>query len=88
MSVQYQKHYFNIEVADISLQYDRSIKLPLYSRAGIPEAWLIVLPKNDIEIHSQPTTWKYQKVQRLKRGKILVSPTIPSFSCKVEDLLG
>jgi Uma2 family endonuclease len=77
-----------IEVAYISLEYDRSVKLPLYSRAGIPETWLIVLPKNDIEIHSQPTTWKYQKVQRLKRGKTLVSPTIPGFSCKVEDLLG
>lgn len=77
-----------IEVADTSLAYDRNVKLPLYARAGIPESWLIVLAKEVIEIHSQPKNGKYQKLQRLKRGKTLVSPTIPSFSCKVEDLLG
>ncbi|MFY9553862.1 MAG: Uma2 family endonuclease [Blastocatellia bacterium] len=77
-----------IEVADTSVEYDRAIKLPLYARAGIPEVWLVVLPKEVIEIHSQPTNDNYQKVQRLKRGKTLVSPTIPSLSCKVEDLLG
>lgn len=77
-----------IEVADKSLNYDRNVKLPLYAGAGIPEAWLMILPKEVIEVHSQPKDGKYQKVQRLKRGKTLVSPTIPTFSCKVEDLLG
>jgi Uma2 family endonuclease len=77
-----------IEVADTSVNYDRNVKLPLYARAGIPEAWLMVLPKDVIEVHSQPLNGKYQKVQRLKRGKTLVSPKIPTFSCKVEDLLG
>ena len=77
-----------IEVADTSVDYDRNVKLPAYARAGIPEAWLMVLPKDVIEVHSQPKNGKYQKVQRLKRGKTLVSPTIPTFECKVEDLLG
>lgn len=77
-----------IEVADTSLNYDRNVKLPLYARAGIPEVWLMVLAKEIIEVHSQPKDGKYQKVQRLKRGKTLVSPTIPTFSCAVEDLLG
>lgn len=77
-----------IEVADTSVDYDRNVKLPLYSRAGIPEAWLMILPKELIEVHSQPKDGKYQKAQRLKRGKTLVSPTIPAFSCKVEELLG
>jgi Uma2 family endonuclease len=77
-----------IEVADTSVNYDRNVKLPLYARAGIPEAWLMVLPKDVIEVHSQPRNGKYQKIQRLKRSKTLVSPTIPTFSCKVEDLLG
>ena len=77
-----------IEVADASVDYDRNVKLPLYARAGIPEAWLMVLPKDVIELHSQPKDGKYQKVQRLKRGKTLTSPTIPSLSFRVEDLLG
>jgi Uma2 family endonuclease len=77
-----------IEVADTSVAYDRNVKLPLYARAGIPEAWLMVLQKEVIEVHSQPKSGKYQKVQRLKRGKTLTSPTIPGLSCRVEDLLG
>jgi Uma2 family endonuclease len=77
-----------IEVADCSVNYDRNVKLPLYARAGIPEVWLMVLPKDVIEVHWQPKNGKYQKIQRVKRGKTLISQTIPSFSCKVEDLLG
>ena len=63
-----------IEVADTSFNYDRNVKLPLFARSRIREAWLIVLPKNVIEVHSQPRNGKYQKVQRLKRGKSLVPP--------------
>src|SRR5260370_36003429 len=40
-----------IEVTDSSLNYDRNVKLPLCARAGIPEAWLMVLPKDVIEVH-------------------------------------
>jgi Uma2 family endonuclease len=77
-----------IEVADTSLNYDRNVKLPLYARAGTPEAWLMVLAKDVIEVHSQPKNGKYQKVQRLKRGKALTSPTLRKFTCRVEDLIG
>src|SRR5437762_12103574 len=77
-----------IEVSDTSVNYDRNVKLPLYARAGIPEAWLMILQKEMIEVHSEPENGKYKKAQRLKRGKILISSVIPSFSCKVEDLLG
>ena len=30
-----------LEVADTTLAADRGVKMPLYARAGIPEAWLI-----------------------------------------------
>jgi Uma2 family endonuclease len=77
-----------IEVAESSVNYDRNLKVPLYARAGIPEVWLMVLQKDVIEVHSQPKNGKYQKVQRLKRGKTLISQILPEFSCRVEDLLG
>ena len=32
-----------IEVADSSLAYDRTVKMPLYAQAGIAEAWIINL---------------------------------------------
>jgi Uma2 family endonuclease len=37
-----------IEVADTSVEYDRSIKIPLYARAGVPEAWLVHLPTSHL----------------------------------------
>jgi Uma2 family endonuclease len=30
------------------------VKLPLYARAGIPEAWLVDLPGEAIELHREP----------------------------------
>ena len=77
-----------IEVADTSVEYDRRVKFPLYARAGIPEAWLVVLSKDLIEVHSEPKNGKYQRVQRLKRGKTIVSSAIPGLSLKVDDILG
>jgi Uma2 family endonuclease len=77
-----------IEVADTSVDFDRRIKLPLYARAGIAETWVMVLPKDTIEVHSQPADGKYQKVRRLKRGRRLVSPTLAGLSFDVDDLLG
>ena len=43
-----------IEVADSSLEYDRTVKLPLYAQAGIPEVWIVNLAENVIEAHTQP----------------------------------
>ncbi|HST20145.1 MAG TPA: Uma2 family endonuclease [Blastocatellia bacterium] len=77
-----------IEVAETSVEYDRSVKMPLYARAGIPEAWLVNLPKDIIEIYTQPKNGKYQKVQRLKRGKSLVSPTVTGLLLSVNYILG
>jgi Uma2 family endonuclease len=77
-----------IEVADTSVDYDRNVKLPIYARVGIPEAWLVILPKDLIEVHSEPKNGKYQKVQRLKRGKRLASTTIPVLKPDVDDILG
>ena len=77
-----------VEIADTSVDYDRGVKLPLYARAGIPEAWLIVLLKDVIEVHSEPKDGKYQRVQRLKRGKTIVSSSVAGLSVKVDDVLG
>jgi Uma2 family endonuclease len=77
-----------IEVAETSVEYDRSIKMLLYARAGIPEAWIVNLPKDIIEIYTQPKNGKYQKVQRLKRGKSLASPTVTGLLLSADDILG
>lgn len=43
-----------IEVAQSSLQTDRTVKLELYARANIPEYWLVNLVDGQLETHRQP----------------------------------
>jgi Uma2 family endonuclease len=38
-----------VEVADSSLDFDRSVKLPSYAAAGIPEVWIVNLETDRIE---------------------------------------
>jgi Uma2 family endonuclease len=78
-----------IEVADTSLAYDREQKLPLYAEAGIPEAWIVDLSEDRIEVYSEPAPGGagYGKVSRLSRGEDLVSPTVPGLSFGVAEVL-
>lgn len=77
-----------IEVADTTLERDRAIKLPSYARAGIPEAWLIDLVNDRIEIHSSPMSGIYQEVSFVLRGQKVISKTIPQLKLKADDILG
>jgi Uma2 family endonuclease len=48
-----------VEVADASLRYDTEVKLPLYARHGIPEAWLVDLVNKRLLIHRSPSPQGY-----------------------------
>src|SRR5215210_3521301 len=41
-----------IEVADTTVVKDKAIKIPLYARSRVPEAWLVNIPEEQIEIYS------------------------------------
>lgn len=77
-----------IEVSDSTLLSDRNVKIPLYARAGIPEAWLVNLPKRMIEVYYDLVNGRYRKCQKFKRGQVLISPTVPGLSLKVKDIVG
>ena len=49
------------EVAESSVATDRDVKLPLYGRAGIGEAWLVDLPAGTIEVHTGPSPAGYRE---------------------------
>jgi Uma2 family endonuclease len=77
-----------VEVADSSLEYDRSVKLPLYAAAGIPEAWLFNLISNRIERHTEPEPAGYQTVAFAEAGRQLPSTVLPRLSFDATELLG
>lgn len=77
-----------IEVADSSVEYDRDIKVPLYAQAGVIEVWLVNLPKEIIEIYSQPLEGRYQEIRLVKRGELLSAKSIPNLTIDANAVLG
>jgi Uma2 family endonuclease len=77
-----------IEVADTSLRLDRRVKIPLYARAGIGEAWLVDLTTSRIEVYREPTAEGYRDVQILVRGQSVTPNAFADLTLAVGDLLG
>ena len=77
-----------IKVADTSLEIDRKVNLPLYTETGIPEAVIIVLPEQIIELHAEPIAGQYQVVKTLRRGDYLESESIPNLRLSIDAILG
>lgn len=77
-----------VEVADTSLAFDRKVKLPHYAAAGIPEAWLVDLEHDAIEVHREPTPLGYRDVQTLGRGELVRAALVPSVVIPVDEVLG
>ncbi|MGD0092696.1 MAG: Uma2 family endonuclease [Planctomycetota bacterium] len=65
--------YCVIEVADSSLDYDRTTKLKTYAKFRIPQYVIINLVEMQIELHEQPIPAKgrYAKTTVLKAGETL-----------------
>ncbi len=77
-----------IEVAETSAAYDREVKIPLYGRHGVGEAWLIDLETGQVEVFRQPGPDGYGDWQ-VFRGFELVSPlALPDHSFTVNEILG
>jgi Uma2 family endonuclease len=65
-----------VEFADTSLEYDRETKLPRYARADIPEAWLVDLRHDIVEVYTDPTTQGYGTVLRARPGEVVPSSVV------------
>ncbi|MCA1717803.1 MAG: Uma2 family endonuclease [Actinobacteria bacterium] len=76
-----------VEVAYISLAYDRETKLPLYAEAGIPEAWLVDLTTDAIEVYSEPGPGGYRRLVRIRRDERIVSATLPDLAFDAAEAL-
>ena len=77
-----------IEVADSTLREDRGRKVPEYARAGIPEAWIVNIPKGVVEVYSEPVGGKYASIRRVARGEAITLKVLPEVTIAVGDFLG
>ena len=76
-----------IEVADTTLAYDRDIKIPLYARAGIPEAWVVDLAAERIEVYQEPLAGQYTRVRIASRGDALMPLQLPNLTLAADEIL-
>jgi Uma2 family endonuclease len=77
-----------IEVADVTTTYDRETKLPLYASVGIPEAWLVDLSSERLEVHRSPRPEGYSEVRILRRGEKVSTQAFPGIEFPVDEVLG
>jgi Uma2 family endonuclease len=76
-----------VEVADTTVSYDRNVKLPLYARAGVPEAWLVDLRSGVVEVHSEPREGGFGLRRRYARGEGVRSATLVEITFEVDEVL-
>lgn len=77
-----------VEVADSTVNADPTSKIPLYARARIPEAWLVNIPEEQVEIYSAPARGLYQRAEVFGRGAEAKSHTVEGLAVGVSQLLG
>ncbi len=77
-----------VEVADSSRAFDRTVKAPLYARAGIAELWVVDVIDGVIDAHRKPARGSYRDITRFRRGQRLTIAAFPHFTFRVTDILG
>jgi Uma2 family endonuclease len=77
-----------VEVADTSVAYDRRLKMPLYARNGIVEAWLIDVNQETITVYRDSGPAGYATRRVVRRGEQLAPAIFPDRVLAAEDILG
>ena len=77
-----------IEVSDTTLGYDRDVKLSLYAKAGIREAWIVDLSNEAIERHNDPSDDGYRRMERAGRRRSLTSEALPNLTLQTDTVFG
>jgi Uma2 family endonuclease len=75
-----------IEVSDRSLDFDRTVKLELYARAGIREVWIVDLTTDGVLVHRSPSGGVYGSVVRAEAPAVLGVESLPGVTIPVAEV--
>ncbi|MBI2969404.1 MAG: Uma2 family endonuclease [Gammaproteobacteria bacterium] len=75
-----------IEVADTSARFDREVKMPLYARHGIVEAWLVDLENRHLEVFRDPQAEGYRDIRPVPALDRLWLLALPGIELNLADL--
>lgn len=77
-----------VEVADSSLRFDRTVKLPLYARAGIGEVWIVDLVHRVVDAHRGPASDGYSSPTKHYPGETLPLALAPEIIVRLDLMFG
>lgn len=77
-----------IEVSDSSIGKDRTVKVPIYARQGIPEVWVIDVEGDRVIVHTRPGGGDYGLVRSAHRGEELRPALVSDVAITVDEVLG
>ncbi|HEU4369995.1 MAG TPA: Uma2 family endonuclease [Methylomirabilota bacterium] len=66
-----------IEVADTSLEYDRTVKLALYALAGIGEYWVVDANSDTVHVYRSPSGPRYREHRQAVAGDAVATLAFP-----------
>jgi Uma2 family endonuclease len=75
-----------VEVSDATLAYDCDVKVPLYARHGIVEAWLIDKQAQTVSIFLDPTDTGYRRVLTPVRDARVSPSLLPNILIPLADI--
>lgn len=75
-----------IEVADTTLARDREIKIPLYARHGIPEAWLFDVASGSTSIYRDPSPAGYRTELSPARDAVVSPQLRPDVAIALDEV--
>jgi Uma2 family endonuclease len=83
-----------VEVSVATLRYDRTRKANLYAAAGIEDYWILNVVDRQLEVHrdrladaSHKFGWRYQKINIVRAGDLIIPLARPDAKLAVNDLL-
>jgi Uma2 family endonuclease len=78
-----------VEVAASSLAYNSGLKLALYARHGIPEAWIVNLAGQEVEVLRKPAGDRYESTVHVDRsGSSLEIEALPGGRIAADRVFG
>ena len=76
-----------VEVAESSIEYDRTVKALLYARSNVPEYWVVDLNGSIVHCYSSRHRAGYRNVREYARGQSLAPQLLPDCVVSTSELL-
>ncbi|MGP1386461.1 MAG: Uma2 family endonuclease [Thainema sp.] len=77
-----------IEVSDTTIEFDHTVKVPIYAKDNIAEVWIVDLNAEAVQIYREPSEAGYQQLQTCRRGQAIAFQAFTDIQFTVDQLLG